>query len=104
MEYGQCDTSKKWTEKSSAAAPALIGAAAGVFLGDLMHRSARRPVAASLFLLGVAAVAPCVAGAVKNKVAGPNTRRGSQRTLSKIRDGASIPADDVDVYGDEIGI
>lgn len=104
MEYGQCDTSKKWTEKTSAVAPALIGAATGVFLGDLMHRSARRPVAASLLCLGIAALTPCVAGAVKNKVAGPNTRRGNQRTLTKIRDGASIPADDIDVYGKEIGI
>ncbi|MFC4994301.1 hypothetical protein [Rubritalea tangerina] len=104
MEYGHCETSKNWAEKSSAAAPALLGAAAGIFLGDMMHRGARRPVAASLFCLGVAAVAPCVAEAIKQKVAGPTTRRGSQRTLANIRDGAAIPADDVDVYGEEIGI
>lgn len=104
MDYGQSETSKKWVEKSSAAAPALFGAAAGIFLGDMMHRGARRPVAASLFCLGLAAIAPCVADAVKQKVAGPSTRRGSQRTLASIRDGASIPADDVDVYSEEIGI
>lgn len=104
MDYGQCETSKNWVEKSSVAAPALFGAAAGIFLGDLMHRGARRPVAASLFCLGVAAIAPCVAEAVKQKVVGPSTRRGSQRTLANIRDGAAIPADDVDVYSEEIDI
>ena len=102
MDYGQCETSKKWVDKSSAAAPALFGAAVGVVLGDMMHRGARRPVAASLFCLGLAAIAPCVADAVKKKVAGPKTRRGSQRTLANIRDGAAIP--DVDIYSDEIGI
>lgn len=103
MDYGHCETSKKWSEKSSAAAPALIGAAAGIFLGDMMHRGARRPVAASLFCLGLAAVAPAVAEVVKKKVAGPNTRRGVQRTLESIRDGG-LPAADVDVYNEEIGI
>lgn len=103
MDYGQCETTKKWTDKSSAAAPALLGAAAGIVLGDMMHRGARRPVAASLFCLGLAALAPCVASVVKQKVAGPKTRRGSQRTLESIRD-AGYPADNVDVYSDEIGI
>lgn len=103
MDYGQCDTAKKWTEKSSAAAPALIGAAAGMLLGDMMHRGARRPVAASLFCLGLAAIAPCVAGAVKKKVTGPTTRRGSRRTLESIRN-AGLPSDGVDVYSDEMGI
>ena len=103
MDYGQCDTAKKWTDKSSAAAPALIGAAAGMLLGDMMHRGARRPVAVSLFCLGVAAIAPAVAGVVKKKVAGPATRRGSRRTLESIRD-AGLPADGVDVYSDEMGI
>ena len=102
MDYGQSETSKKWVDKSSAAAPALFGAAAGVFLGDMMHRGARRPVAVSLFCLGMAAIAPCVADVVKKKVAGPSTRRGSRRTLANIRDGAAIP--DVDIYSDEIGI
>jgi hypothetical protein len=102
MDYGQSENSKNWVDKSSAAAPALFGVAAGIFLGDMMHRGARRPVAASLFCLGLAAIAPCVADVVKKKVAGPSTRRGSQRTLANIRDGAAIS--DVDIYSDEIGI
>lgn len=103
MDYGHSETSKKWSDKSSAAAPALIGAAAGIVLGDMMHRGARRPVAASLFCLGLAAVAPAVADIVRQKVAGPNTRRGNQRTLESIRDGG-LPAADVDIYSEEIGI
>lgn len=103
MDYGHCDTSKKWSDKSCSAAPALIGAAAGIFLGDMMHRGARRPVAASLFCLGLAAVAPAVADVVKRKVAGPNTRRGNLRTLETIRDGG-LPAAEVDIYSEEIGI
>jgi len=103
MDYGQSETTKKWVEKSSAAAPALFGAAAGIVLGDMMHRGARRPVAASLFCLAFAALAPAVTDVIKKKVAGPNTRRGNRRTLESIRDGG-VPADGVDVYSDEMGI
>jgi len=104
MDYGNSENSKNWAEKSSAAAPTLFGVAAGIILGDMMHRSARRPVAASLIALGAAALAPAIAEVVRDKVVGPRTRRGSQRTLSSIRDGAAIPAEDVDVYSEEIGI
>lgn len=103
MEYGQSDTTKNWTEKSSSVAPALIGAAAGVLLGDMMSGRARRPVAFSLFALGLAALTPSVAGAVKKKVTGPTTRRGSRRTLASIRDGG-LPTSEVDIYSDEMGI
>lgn len=74
-----------------------------MLIGDMMHRSARRPVAFSLLALGIAALAPSVAGAVKNKVTGPKTRRGSRRTLASIRDGG-LPTDGVDIYSDEMGI
>ena len=102
MEYGQSESSKNWVDKSSAAAPALLGAAAGMFLGDLMHRSARRPVALSLACLGLAAVAPVVAGAVKQKVAGPTTKRGSRKTLESIRN-SGMPDGDNDAFEDELG-
>ncbi|WP_018968805.1 hypothetical protein [Rubritalea marina] len=103
MDYGKSETSKNWTEKSSAVSPTIFGVAAGIILGDMMHRGARRPVAASLICLGAAALAPAVAEAVRDKVVGPRTRRGSQRTLSSIRD-AAIPSEDVDVYREDIGI
>lgn len=101
MEYGQSDSSKKWIGKSSAAAPTMLGAAAGIFLGDLMHRSARRPVALSLAVLGIAALTPTLAGAVKKKVAGPKTKRGSRKTLESIRNGG-IHTGDASAYDDEL--
>jgi len=46
--------SREWQETSALAAPALLGAAAGLLLGDLMHRGARRGLALGLGALGVA--------------------------------------------------
>lgn len=85
---------------SSEAAPALLGAAAGIFLGDLMHSGARRPVAFALACLGVAALTPSVVEVVRDKVAGPNTRRGSQRTLRSIREGSGASSAE-DFYEEE---
>jgi len=84
MEFQQDKAKKNWKEKSSAAAPTVLGVAAGIVLGDMMHRGARRPVAFSLACIGMLAVTPTVVGAVKNKVAGPQTVRGSRRTLDGI--------------------
>ena len=81
----------------------LLGVAAGIVIGDLMHRGARRPVAFALGVLGVAAIAPTVVDAVRDKVAGPNTRRGTQRTLRSIREGAGAPARDIDFVKEELG-
>lgn len=80
----------------------MLGAAAGVFLGDLMHRDTRRPVALTLAALGVAALAPSLVEAVADKVNGPNSNRGSRRTLRNIRD-AGITADEFADLEDEIG-
>ncbi len=90
MEYSQQDPKKTWMEHSSAAAPSVLGVAAGILLGDMMHRGARRPVAFSLACLGMLAITPTVVGAVKNKVAGPQTKRGGRKTLEGIRS-AGIP-------------
>lgn len=84
-------------------APAILGVAAGIVLGDMMHRSARRPVAFALGVLGAAALAPAVVDLVRDKVAGPTTRRGSMRTLRTIRDTAGAPAQDIDYLQDELG-
>jgi len=85
MEYRQPEVRKNWKEVSSAVAPSVLGVAAGIMLGDMMHRGARRPVAFSLACFGMLAVTPTVVGAVKNKVAGPSTVRGSRKTLEGIR-------------------
>jgi len=90
MEYSQHDSKKNWVDKSSAAAPSVLGVAAGIMLGDMMHRGARRPVAFSLACLGMLAITPTVVGAVKNKVAGPQTKRGVRKTLEGIRN-AGVP-------------
>lgn len=85
MNYSDAEIRKNWRAKTSAAAPTVLGIAAGVMLGDMMHRGARRPVAFSLACLGMLAVTPTVVGVVRNKVAGPQTARGSRRTLDGIR-------------------
>lgn len=90
MKYAQPEVRKNWKEISSAAAPSVLGVAAGIMLGDMMHRGARRPVAFSLACLGMLAVTPTVVGAVKNKVAGPQTVRGSLRTLDGIRNAGML--------------
>ena len=98
MEYNTPQQEKGWVNKSSSVAPGIIGAAAGIFLGDLMHRGARRPVAFSLLCLGVAALTPKVVGSVKQKVAGPHTRRGSQRTLDGILSAGAVDGSE---FGEE---
>lgn len=85
MEYRELEVRKNWKEVSSTVAPSVLGMAAGIILGDMMHRGARRPVAFSLACFGMLAVTPTVVGAVKNKVAGPQTARGSRKTLEGIR-------------------
>ena len=102
MHMAQYETEKSWIETSASFAPAVFGASAGVFLGDLMHRDTRRPVAFTLAALAVAALAPTVVDTVADKVNGPNSRRGSRRTLRNIRD-AGIDADDFADLEDEIG-
>jgi hypothetical protein len=82
-------------DTSGELAPALLGVAAGIFLADLMHPGARRPVAFSLACLGLAALAPSVVGVVRDKVAGPQTRRGSLRTLRGIRDSSGGNPEDL---------
>lgn len=68
-----------------------------------MHRGARRPVAFGLACMGLAAVAPLLVEVVKEKVVGPNTRRGTQRTLRTIREGAGAPPRDIDFVEEELG-
>jgi hypothetical protein len=92
------DTTPVWIENSALTAPALLGAAAGLLLGDLMHRGARRGVGIGLGALGVAALLPFVVGGVAGLVTGPRSRHGVRKKIQRIRDvGIGSPAyDEVD--------
>ncbi len=98
----QDESDKNWIETSASVAPALVGAAAGVFLGDFMHRDARRPVALALAGIALCALTPVVVETVVDLVNGPRSRRGSRRTLRNIRDAGIAPDEFADLE-DEIG-
>lgn len=90
-----------WIETSALTAPALLGAAAGLLLGDLMHRSARRGVGIGLGALGVALVLPLVVGGVAGLVTGPKSKMGVRRRIQGIRD-AGIGSPDYDEVDAEL--
>ena len=58
---------RSWSDATAEMSPVILGMAAGIFLGDLMHRGARRPVAFTLGCIGVAAAAPFLVEAVKDR-------------------------------------
>lgn len=78
-----------WVNSSAAIAPALFGAAAGIFLSDLIRSETRRPLSYTFAALGLFALAPSLVENVVEKVNGPNSQRGSQRTLNNIRYGGT---------------
>ena len=80
------ETTPAWIETSALTAPALLGASAGLLLGDLMHKSARRGLGLGLGALGVAALLPFVVGGVAFLVTGPRSRVGVRRKIQRIRD------------------
>lgn len=86
-----------WVENSTMIAPALLGAAAGLLLGDLMHRGARRGVGIGLGALGVAALLPFVVGGVAGLVTGPRSKFGVRRNIQRIRDAGIVAPDYNDV-------
>ncbi len=99
---------KDWVDTTAAFAPAVLGAAAGVLLADVLSDRARKSVGLSLGCIGLAAITPLLVESVVNKVNGPRTRRGSQRTLRGIRDGG-LPARDISyldesLIEDELGV
>ena len=103
MSLSPVEIPRNWSDATAEMAPVILGVATGIFLGDLMHRGARRPVAFSLACLGVAAAAPFLVDAVMEQVSGPNTRRGTQRTLRSIREGSGAPAREIDFIEEELG-
>jgi len=94
MDYASDEHSETtWVELSAATVPAILGVAAGLFVGDLMCRSARRGIALGLAITGVVALTPFLVGGVVKKVNSPQTRRGSRRTLAGIRNAGMGDAD-----------
>ncbi len=79
-----------WMETSALIAPALLGASAGLLLGDLMHRGARRGVGVGLGALGVAALLPFVVGGLTFLVTGPRSKFGVRRKIQRIRDAGIV--------------
>jgi hypothetical protein len=103
MSLSPAEPPRNWSDATADLSPVILGVATGIVLGDLMHRGARRPVAFTLICLGVAAAAPFLVDAVREKVVGPNTRRGTQRTLRTIREGSGAPAREIDFVEEELG-
>jgi len=96
MEDDHAELTAQWIESSAMAAPALLGAAAGLLLSDLMHRNARRGVGIGLGVLGVLAVLPFVVDGVADLITGPRSRYGVRRKIQRIRDGGNgLPDHDV---------
>ena len=87
---------RDWTDNTAMVAPALMGTAVGLLLGEMMHRGARRGVALGLLALGVAALTPYTVGEIRQRINAPGTRRGSQRRLRSIREAGVVGFDGVD--------
>ena len=85
------------------AAPVLLGTAAGILLGESMHRGARRGVALGLGALGVASLLPFVVGGVSFLIVGPRSKMGVRRRIQRIRDaGDGTSAEDTYIAGDDV--
>lgn len=78
---------------SALAAPALLGAAAGLLLGDMMHHKARRGAGVALGVLATAAVLPILMDGLAGLVTGPRSRRGVRHRIQSIRDSGDGLAD-----------
>jgi len=106
------DAVPTWVETTAMAAPVLLGTAAGILLGESMHKGARRGVALGLGAMGVAALLPFVVGGVSFLVIGPRSKVGVKRRIQRIRDagdgtsaaGQAMTGDDVDAQLREQGV
>ncbi|MFK7849947.1 MAG: hypothetical protein AB8D78_03115 [Akkermansiaceae bacterium] len=95
------ETTPVWVEGSALAAPVILGASAGLLIGDMMHGNARRGVGITLGIVGVAALLPFAVDGVAGLITGPRSKFGVRRKIQKIRDiGIGSPAHDE--VGDEL--
>lgn len=95
-------TTPAWVENSALTAPALIGASAGLIVGDMMHGTARRGLGIGLGVVGVALLAPYVFGTARDLITGPRSKFGVRRRIQSIRDGGMGDSDQAADY-DEVG-
>jgi hypothetical protein len=95
-EYSEMNN-PAWIETSALTAPALLGAAAGLLLGDLMHPSARKGLGIGIGALGIAALLPFVVGGVTGLVTGPRSKFGVRKNIQRIRDAGIVSSDYEDV-------
>jgi len=86
MSDEHSSTTPAWVENSALAAPAMLGASAGLLLGDLMHPSARRGLGLGLGILGVAMLVPIAYDGVRGLITGPRSKFGVRRRIQSIRD------------------
>ncbi|MEM7144598.1 MAG: hypothetical protein AAF591_05655 [Verrucomicrobiota bacterium] len=82
-------------------APAAVGCALGILMGQRMGREASHGAAATLFALGVVSVLPCAVDLISRRLNGPSTSRGQMRQQELIRDGGMVLYDEVVEGGDD---
>lgn len=107
MSDTHTDTTPAWVEGSAMAAPAILGAAAGLLLGNLMNPGARRGLGLGLGVLGVAALLPFAVDGVAALITGPRSKFGVKRKIQKIRDiglGTPFQEDEVEIELRERGV
>lgn len=86
MADAHTDTTPVWVESSALAAPVILGAAAGLLVGNLMHSGARRGFGLGLGFLGIAALLPFAVDGIADLITGPRSKFGVRRKIQKIRD------------------
>lgn len=86
MADAHVDTTPVWVEGSTLAAPAIIGAAVGLLMGNVMTAGTRRGFGIGLGILGLAALLPIAVDGVAALITGPRSKFGVRRKIQKIRD------------------
>lgn len=86
-----------YTGYAATIAPAALGCALGLLFGRGMERRSANIAALSLLTVGIAVAGPAVADIIQRAANRPSTRRGSQKRLAGIRDGA-LPEQDVEGF------
>lgn len=95
-----------WIEGSTYVAPVILGASAGLLIGNLMQGGARKGAGFGLGVLGLVALMPFAVGGVKGLITGPRSKFGVRRKIQRIRDiGIGSPHhDEVDLQLEEHGV
>lgn len=95
MADAHVDTTPVWVEGSALAAPVILGAAAGLLVGDMVHGNTRRGLGVSVALIGIVALLPFAVDGIADLITGPRSKFGVRRKIQKIRDiGIGSPFED----------